>query len=209
MSTSATLPKNWPKEIKFIKECKFHPSLDKSQLPSLSSLPLPLLQKTYVNQSPHNPPCPSPLVSIRPITDPSHPAYPQFGLFALKKIKPNTLIMQYTGLVSPSSLASDSSNYTLSFLKSYTIDAETMGNQSRFMNDYRGVPDPTANATSTATYNGPCVAFDEYWDADPNSAGFKMGIFTIKEIRKGQEILINYGKGFWKSRGLLQSEFEY
>ena len=203
-NTNIKQPKNWPKEIEFLTTNKLHPSLQGQPLPNLSSLPPPILLSIHKQQSPL-PPI-SPHVSIRKITDESHPAYGESGLFASKSLPPKSLLLTYTGLLSPSKLASTTSNYTLSFLSrshnntnshnfSLTIDAEYMGNESRFLNDYRGIGESKGG--------GPNVGFEEYWCS--TSCSLQMGIFVLsRKIEKNQEILINYGKGFWKSRGLLR-----
>ena len=61
-----------------------------------------------------------------------------------------------------------------------------MGNEARFINDYRGVAAK------------PNALFEER----RNAAGeLCMAVWSGKEeIKKGQEILVSYGKGFWQAR---------
>lgn len=75
------------------------------------------------------------------------------------------------------------------------IDADKMGSEARFINDYRGVGE-RANAE-----------FKEVWDERMKERG--IGVFVLPErkdgkgrggIRKGEEILVSYGKGFWGAR---------
>lgn len=85
-----------------------------------------------------------------------------------------------------------------------SVDAARMGNEARFVNDYRGVPGVTR----------PNAEFCEVWDMRRGEKS--MAVFVLpmgkKEkgkgggIVKGQEILVSYGKGFWGKR---QEELDY
>lgn len=75
------------------------------------------------------------------------------------------------------------------------VDAALQGNEARFVNDYRGVG-PRANAEFRP-------AFCERWGE------MCVGVWVLGEgkkggngngIRKGEEILVSYGKGFWDER---------
>jgi hypothetical protein len=73
------------------------------------------------------------------------------------------------------------------------VDASLQGNEARFVNDYRGVKDkPNAEfgVGWSETWNELIVGF---WVL--GKAGEKKG-----GIRKGEEILVSYGKGFWGGR---------
>ncbi len=88
------------------------------------------------------------------------------------------------------------SNYDLSLDRELGIgiDADKKGNEARFINDYRGVKD-RSNAE-----------FKEIWDGRKGERG--MGVWVLSEgrsgkqkgIRKGEEILVSYGRGFWGAR---------
>lgn len=66
------------------------------------------------------------------------------------------------------------------------VDASKKGNEARFINDYRGVR-PKFNAV-----------FEERRTA---SGELYMSVWSGSEsIKKGEEILVSYGKGFWKAR---------
>lgn len=66
------------------------------------------------------------------------------------------------------------------------IDASTMGNEARFINDYRGVR------------NKPNVIFS---DVRTESGAMRMSIWSSgDEINKGEEILVSYGKAWWQAR---------
>ncbi len=69
-----------------------------------------------------------------------------------------------------------------------------IGSEGRFANDYRGI------------LQRPNCTFHEFIDAQTGE--IKMGIWVctgIGKIKKGQEIIVNYGKSFWSSRGLLRA----
>lgn len=80
------------------------------------------------------------------------------------------------------------------------VDAARMGNEARFVNDYRGVPGAKrANAE-----------FRVVWDARMRErcmavyvlpAGKRaVGKARVVGIAKGEEVLVSYGRGFWQGR---------
>ncbi|KAI9184056.1 hypothetical protein H9P43_003138 [Blastocladiella emersonii ATCC 22665] len=149
----------------------------------------------------------SPDVSIRFIDDPNHPAFPHRGLFAAKKLAPGQHILNYIGIVYPNSSFSPTSDYILTLDSELCIDADKAGNEARFINDYRGIPEraapssPAAKAKSNSL--GPNAEFRDYRDT---AGTLRMGVFVRKSgsgIKKGEEICVSYGKGFWQTRGLL------
>ncbi|EIN13630.1 hypothetical protein PUNSTDRAFT_48569 [Punctularia strigosozonata HHB-11173 SS5] len=135
-------------------------------------------------------------VTIRPVTERSHPAFGQHGLFAAKRIPPRSHIIDYAGEVHADDRPS--SDYDLSLHRtrdgiSIGVDASRKGNEARFVNDYRGIRDR------------PNAVFQE---GRPVPDGeLRMSIWSSSEcIRKGDEILVSYGKGWWQAR--LQSSAE-
>ncbi|PAV21865.1 hypothetical protein PNOK_0182200 [Pyrrhoderma noxium] len=84
-------------------------------------------------------------VVIRRIENPAHPAHGQMGLFAHKKIPSRTFIMDYIGEAHSNERAD--SDYDLCLYRAQVedgfvnigIDAAYMGNEARFINDYRGI----------------------------------------------------------------------
>ena len=66
------------------------------------------------------------------------------------------------------------------------IDAARMGNEARFINDYRGIA------------NKPNALFKE---SKASYGEIRMSIWSGSEkIPKGKEILVSYGKSWWRSR---------
>ncbi|OAP59843.1 hypothetical protein AYL99_04845 [Fonsecaea erecta] len=167
---------------------------------------------------------PCPLVQIKPITDPSHPAYTQHGLFATRALAPSSFVVLYLGCLhySSSSSSDPASDYDLSLDRELdlAIDAARCGNEARFINDYRAGVRP----------EGPNAEFRDCWIERRVSGGStawerRIGVFVLspgkagragkdggrraRGIAKGEEIVVSYGKGFWKARqceGMGQSE---
>ncbi|RVX65952.1 hypothetical protein B0A52_09837 [Exophiala mesophila] len=195
MTKSSLKPKNWPQEVQYLTSLSLMPSVDLAtlRLPNPGTLPLiaPL------------PAAPSLWTNILPITDPTHPAFGQNGLFATRSLSPGSFILFYLGLVHTSATTDPASDYDLSLDREHdiSIDATRCGNEARFINDYRGVRSEGPNA--------------EFRDcAFEVSAGVwekRIGVFVLdkgkspkgpraKGIAKGQEIVVSYGKGFWNAR---------
>ncbi|KAG9228818.1 hypothetical protein BJ875DRAFT_434648 [Amylocarpus encephaloides] len=192
-------PKNWPPRLPYLTSPLYPPNFPPETLTSLHFRPPSALEITA-------PRGPSPLVKITPILDPSHPACGQSGLFAASELKPGTLILRYLGEVHTSGRNDKhaDSDYDLSLDRDLGvgIDAAKRGNEGRFVNDYRGVA------------MGPNAEFREVWDVGRGERG--MGVFVLAEgrrgkgrgkgIRKGEEILVGYGRGFWGARRGVDEE---
>eukprot|EP01006_Ploeotia_vitrea_P004048 TRINITY_DN113739_c0_g1_i1.p1 TRINITY_DN113739_c0_g1~~TRINITY_DN113739_c0_g1_i1.p1 ORF type:complete len:188 (+),score=6.11 TRINITY_DN113739_c0_g1_i1:27-590(+) len=125
-------------------------------------------------------------VRIQQITDQQHPAHGEGGLFAAQKLPSRSRVLDYVGVVRSTEHESKTSDYILGFTEGLSIDAEQCGNEARFINDFR-------NTGRKAN-----VQFDLY--KTPNGET-RMGVFVLsKDIRKGEELLVTYGKGFWEAR---------
>lgn len=195
------VPKNWPEHLPYLTSPVYAPSLSKSQLQSLRAKPVPT-NPSELREIPRDlKPGPSVNVKITPISDTKHPACGQAGLFAIRPLLPGCLILPYLGEVHPSDSALHaSSDYDLWLDRSgdVAVDAARMGNEARFVNDYRGVPGVVR----------PNAEFCEVWDARKGEKA--MGVFVLPVgkrekgkgggIAKGQEILVSYGRGFWGKR---------
>ena len=197
---SGQLPVNWPLEIEYLRQPQVSPAVPVATLK--------LLNKPTATTASHarlaltSIPFPNPRVRITPVSDPSHPANGQFGLFALKHLTPDTFILPYIGrLHSDTSEDTDAtSNYDISLDRELglALDAAKSGNEARFVNDYRGIAD-RQNAE-----------FRDCWiQIAPGKWERWIGIFVLSAgkagkrkagIRPGEEILVSYGKGFWQER---------
>lgn len=221
--TQPSVPKNWPQDIPYLTTPTYSSRLTPTHLTALRTRPAPPSSEDVTDLAPDLRRGPSPLVKIVTITDPSHPAHGQRGLFAARDLRPGTLVLPYLGQVHPGAAqegvegadAHTKSDYDLWLSRpaDLAVDAARAGNEARFINDYRGVPGRA----------GPNAEFREVWDARV-TAGGKMGergiaVFVLPAgksgrrtagIARGEEILVSYGKGFWGSRrqGLEEEEVE-
>lgn len=162
---------------------------------------------------------PSPLVEIRSITDPNHPACGQRGLFAARNLRAGSFILPYLGVYHRGNVSAGrpgtnphnkrESDYDLWLDREadVAVDADRQGNEARFVNDYRGTGKPRANAE-----------FREVWDPRRGERGMAVfvlpagkrallqaaangqGSSSVGGIAQGDEILVSYGKGFWEMR---------
>jgi len=176
---SAVHPPRWPASVRYAEEPSYHPSV-----------PPEILHEIRPNSARPDATRPSAhLVAIRAIADAAHPATGQLGLFAAKKIPPRTLLLDYIGEVHCD--ARPGSDYDLSLHRTQSglsvgVDAHHMGNEARFINDFRGVR-PRPNAV-----------FEERRTA---AGELRMCVWSGSEaIRKGDEILVSYGKAWWTAR---------
>jgi len=113
---------------------------------------------------------------------------------------PDSFIICYLGYVHSQEDTDLSSDYDLSIDRELNIgiDATHMGNEARFINDYRGIG-PAPNAE-----------FRDIWiDVGQGVLEKRIGVYVLsagksgkraKGITKGAEILVSYGKGFWHER---------
>ena len=194
---STQLPKNWPTDIPYLTRSTYSPTLTPAHLTILHTR-----APDTITIPPNTARCPSALTKVALIKTPTHPASGEKGLFATRDLKPGTFIIQYIGAihVSASSAATANdphleSNYDLSLDREHGIgiDSGKMGNEARFINDYRGVAER------------PNAEFREVWDERSGERG--MGVWVLEEgkarwkgVRRGQEILVSYGRGFWGAR---------
>ena len=173
-------PSQWPAHVQFITAPRYHPSVPENTRSFLTNGAGHTTASTSTV---------SPLVRIRYIPDASHPARGQYGLFAVKKIRPKTHIIDYIGEVHCQERSD--SDYDLSLHRSQDgvnvgVDASKMGNEARFVNDYRGIQ------------SRPNAAFVEH---RTGTGELRMSIWSSTEsIKKGDEILVSYGKSWWRCR---------
>ncbi|CAO3639787.1 unnamed protein product [Cunninghamella blakesleeana] len=132
-------------------------------------------------------------IKIKKITDKNHPCCGAYGLVAAQTLLPKQLVLDYLGVVEYQTY-SDTSDYVLRYGIDLSIDAEKYGNEGRFCNDFRGVA------------SGPNVCFLNY--LDEQNQRIRVGIFVLgnKKIKKGEELLVTYGKSFWTNRGMDMHE---
>ncbi|KDO24294.1 hypothetical protein SPRG_09931 [Saprolegnia parasitica CBS 223.65] len=151
-----------------------------------------LTAPTTADDVPSEAPRPPYRVRIARITDPAHPAHNEFGLFAAEPIPAHAFVLNYIGRVHLQSTYPDS-DYAVTYYGAFAIDATDAGNEARFINDYRNIG-PRPN-----------VAFDTYKEArsDGDVSRIHVGVYSLnKPIAEGEEILGNYGRAYWRARGV-------
>lgn len=194
MKSSAQVPKGWPTGVAYLQAPSYSSSLSKGTLTALHTKPSSAVQVPGMNG-------PSPNVLIRAISEQNHPANGQYGLFASKHLGPDTFVLFYIGVIHGQADTDLASDYDLSLDRNLQvgIDAAKAGNEARFINDYRGI-----------TEKGPNAEFRETWiQHSKGKYERRMAVFVLPAgksgkraagIKKGEEILVSYGKGFWSER---------
>lgn len=173
-------PSNWPPEVTYIVRQRYA----RDVTPALRDI----IQSLGVARIPPGQPCK--LVKIQTITDAKHPAHGQRGLFAAAKLPPRTHVLDYFGEVHVDERPE--SDYDLMLMasgredRSVGVDAQFMGNEARFVNDYRGTGAKRAN-----------VEFRER----VVEGELRMAVWSgSEEIKRGTELVVSYGKGWWEAR---------
>ncbi|KAF3936674.1 hypothetical protein ABW19_dt0200052 [Dactylella cylindrospora] len=188
-SSSKKSVKNWPQDIKYLTKPTLSKQLDQPVLELLG-----FRQKSGPPFATHS----SENVAIKKITDPGHPAVGEYGLFATKSLSPGTHILDYLGHYHEATPedTDEASNYDLVLTRDVggtgrgvAIDARFAGNEARMINDYRGVavkPNAEFKERETGIMGVYVVANN--------------GVKGFKGIKKGEEILVSYGRSFWSER---------
>ena len=140
-----------------------------------------------IHRALHAPPRPTRAVRIGLITRVGHPCVGQRGLFATAGLAVGTRLINYSGVAKPYQGGDDGGYvYALKGLAcsiQIDIDAGRAGNESRYINDYRGTGAGRPN-----------VQFME----ERNEAGeLEVYIEVEKPIAALEEILISYGSGYF------------
>ncbi|KPM42891.1 Nucleoporin [Neonectria ditissima] len=221
-------PKNWPESFPYLRTPLHDKSLTPSHLQKLQTKPTPNSEgsgdMTIIPTSAIT--TPSALVRIQTIATTSHPAKGQCGLFATQNLAAGSFIMPYLGRVHSGAASAADSDYDLWLDRGAdaAVDAASEGNEGRYVNDFRGVRE-RANAEFRTVW---CERFGELcvgvWvvggggkKKGKQRQQKKSGKARIKEkikgkgarmegIKKGEEICVSYGKGFWDER---RTELEF
>ena len=101
------------------------------------------------------------------------------GLYAIKDIKKGTRIMDYVGKIITKKQTEQSEKfdnakpiYLFNLNKKYDLDGDVLCNTARLINH---------SCSNNCDYNG---------------TGLKLWVVTIKDIKKGEEITVDYGFGY-------------
>ena len=137
-------------------------------------------------------------VYFKRITDQNHPAYGEFGLYcALSHAKPGSWLLDYVGHITLGEDQDKTSDYVSDFGEKSELacDANNYGNEARFLNDFRN------------TGRHPNVEFNTRRD---KHGELRQGVFVkltkdaredgFDGVRKDEELLVSYGKSYWRSR---------
>lgn len=200
-------PKGWPDDVLYVASPVYSKSVSPTQLQRCKS--------DVANNQPVIKPqdisVPVAHVRVQLIESPSnHPALGQRGLFASRPLPPDTFICFYLGMVHDASETDPTSDYDLSLNRDLEIgvDATHYGNEARFINDYRGIRPDGPNAEFrdclVEVGNGKVeVRIGVYVvRAGKDKKGGAGGKKRARGIRKGDEVVVSYGKGFWAHRTL-------
>ncbi|KAH6894312.1 hypothetical protein B0T10DRAFT_480144 [Thelonectria olida] len=197
-------PKHWPEPFPYLRSPLHDKSLTPHHLQSVRTKPAADADMTVIASSAH-PAAPNPLVRIQPITTPSHPANGQCGLFAAKDLPAGSFIMAYLGRVHSGAASAADSDYDLWLDREadVAVDAAREGNEGRYVNDFRGVRE-RANAEFRTVW---CERFGELCVGVWVIGGGKGAKGKARGgIRRGEEICVSYGKGFWGERMAEEEE---
>ena len=180
------VPKNWPPELRYLTSPVYSSAVTATQ-----SM---LAPASLASSSSSGPSRPSDVARILPISSPSnHPARGQHGLFAIRHLPPDTLILDYLGFVHSSAESDPEASYDLSLDRhlGVAVDATHMGNEARFINDYRGIREAPNAEFREHVVDG--LRRMSVWVVTAGKSGRGK-----KGIRRGEEICLSYGKGFWR-----------
>lgn len=209
VSNEQKLPNNWPKDIKFLTEQTYSASVASDLRAALSRNTAETVTYAKIPTDALQLPCK--LVEIRIISDEKHPALGQRGLFAAQDLQPDLFICLYIGHVHTNSLSDTDphSDYDLAYDREsgLSIDSAACGNESRFINDYRGIAE-----RPNVEFRDCFVQVKSEKRADGVKWERRVGIFVLTGgkagkrnggVKAGEEILVNYGKGFWEGRQMI------
>lgn len=198
--TPGGVPKGWPAGAVYLHSPCFSKKLKAEKIDGLTSLKSDLPPGSMTRR----PIGPYTNVKISSVTDKAHPAHGQHALCATQQLRPDTFVLPYLGYVHDQTDTNEESDYDLSLDRELGIgvDASTMGNEARFINDYRGVA------------QAPNAEFrDIFVEIGRDRVEKRVGVFVLsagksgkraKGIERGHEILVSYGKGFWTERQSAQ-----
>ena len=195
------VPRNWPPSIRYLTR----PVYSQVILEAIAAgAPSPAHATAVDPPVIRLPLQPSSTVAIHPITRVDHPAFEQHGLFARVALAPSSLVVPYLGYVHGENDRDENSDYDLSLdrEKCVGVDARSMGNEARMVNDYRGVAhEPNAEFRELVyVKNGVKGQV-----VNERGIGVFVRAMSKKQkgwvgIKKGEEILVSYGRSFWKER---------
>ena len=130
------------------------------------------------------PPIPTATVTIKNVTRPGHPCAGQRGLFAAAALRPGARLLRYCGVTKPRRGDGGDGGYRFALKGGLEIDVDALcaGNESRFINDYRGVAD-RSNV--------------QFVEARSDAGEMEVWVEVLHAIAAGEEILVSYGSRYF------------
>jgi SET domain-containing protein len=127
-------------------------------------------------------PQPTAGVAIHVVTDQNHPCVGQKGLYAAAALVKGQPVIRYVGVVKRRVAGETGNDYLFGMAGlEVDIDAQLAGNESRYVNDFRGVGD----AKNVQL-------------AERQAVGGEMEVWfeALRDIAAGEELLTSYGDNF-------------
>ncbi|KAH9059794.1 hypothetical protein EDB87DRAFT_1809770 [Lactarius vividus] len=132
------------------------------------------------------------------------------GAFAAKEILENQFIGEYVGELIPSDLDNREPlrdhvdlNYNFGYNPSFYLDSARVGNETRYINHGTGGKKGTANSVGESVQlnvNSSRLLSLIYILARLVFGEQRVGLWASRYIKKGEEILFNYGDNYWKNK---------
>mmetsp|Transcript_11254 Transcript_11254/g.38430 ORF Transcript_11254/g.38430 Transcript_11254/m.38430 type:complete len:197 (-) Transcript_11254:1527-2117(-) len=127
-------------------------------------------------------------VQVRFIHHDGHPCKGQRGLFAIRVWEPFEVLGEYCGVVkvpNDQEARQCDSDYAVAVYKSATwtpfIDASRAGNETRFINDFRGVAgSPNCKFSQSHVGGRPAIL-----------------VVITRQVKEEEELLVDYGDVYW------------
>ncbi|KAL6079973.1 Glucose transport transcription regulator RGT1 [Balamuthia mandrillaris] len=152
-------------------------------------------------------------LEIRKLADKQHPCNGQHGCFALLPYREGEVVCIYAGAVVNMDVGEYESYYNVDYstqsaperTSRMRVDASWIGNEARFINDYRGVP------TSSSSVSSPNVKLEKVWLGIAQPQHYRkhleeeekdhlvVVVQCIRDIAVGEELLLDYGMRYWAS----------
>ncbi|KAL6058896.1 hypothetical protein QOT17_014565 [Balamuthia mandrillaris] len=149
-------------------------------------------------------------LQIRKIADKQHPCNGQHGCFALLPYREGEVVCIYAGAVVNMDVDEYESYYNVDYstqsapelTSRMRMDASWIGNEARYINDYRGVP-------SSSSASSPNVKLEKVWlgvaqplhyrrllEEEEEEDHLVVVVQCIRDIAVGEELLLDYGTRF-------------
>ncbi|TKA43419.1 hypothetical protein B0A54_05901 [Friedmanniomyces endolithicus] len=205
------VPKSWPEDITYLTDHTYSAAVTADQRTALTRTGT--ADATWTQIPPTSIQAPSPLLEIRTVTDINHPAAGQRGLFATQHLAPDSFICLYLGHVHTNTMSDQDphSDYDLNLDHDLglSVDAARSGNESRCTNDYRGIAERPNAEFRDCYVQVPCTkrAAGMKWERRVSVFVLSAGKAGKRKagVRAGEEVLVNYGKGYWEGRKAVAS----